>query len=184
MTKNIKLEKYWWLFKTKKAADYFIERYENELDTWEAILSEYIRKATLSTRKKVWKVNWKDLADRIFSEYDRLYYADDYWFVRCFTSWVRLPRFEAECWHYRSRDYLKYRFDIINCHPQTHLDNVILKWNYRNYHKNMVAEYWEETEEKLWNDKELVDYNQERYEEHILERYKFIQKRKKELLTK
>ena len=41
----------------------------------------------------------------------------------------------------------------------------------------------EEIEEMLWNDKELVDYNQARYEEHILERYEFIQQKKAKLIT-
>lgn len=45
----------------------------------------------------------------------------------------------------------------------------------------MVAEYGEEIEEKLWNDKELVDYNQERYEEHILDWYEFIKHKKLQL---
>ena len=183
MVKNIKLEKYWWLFKTKKAVDYFQECYKDIYEKRVEIFREYIPKAAGNTWKKVWKVSRKDLADRVFSEYVRLFYADDYWYVRCFTSWVRLFRDKAQCWHYRSRDYLKYRFDIRNCHPQTQTDNVILSWNYRNYHKNMVAEYGEEIEEMLWNDKELVDYNQARYEEHILERYEFIQQKKAKLIT-
>ena len=179
----IKLEKYTNIFKTKKALDYFLERYEQELEIRYAIFGEYIPRAAKYTKKKVWKVNRRDLADRVFSDYVRLYYADDYWYVRCFTSWVRLLWNEAENWHYRSRDYLKYRFDITNCHPQCHRDNVILNWNYRNYHKNMVAEYWEEIEEKLWNDKELVDYNQARYEANILNRYTFIQEKKAKLIA-
>lgn len=180
----IKLEKYWGIFKTKKALDYFMERYENKIDTRYRIFWEYIPRAAKYTKKKVWKVNWKDLADRVFSDYVRLFYADDYWYVRCFTSWVRMLRNESENWHYRSRDYLKYRFDIRNCHPQCHRDNVILNWNYRDYHKNMIAEYGEEVEEKLWNDKELVDYDQERYETHILEWYAYIQRKKAQLIIK
>lgn len=179
----IKLEKYWGIFKTKKALDYFMERHHKiTIETRYKIFWEYIPKAAKCQRKKVWKVNWRDLADRVFSEYVRLYYADDYWYVRCFTSWVRLFRTDAQCWHYRSRDYLKYRFDIRNCHPQSQRDNVILSWNYRDYHKNMIAEYGEEVEEKLWNDKELVDYDQERYETHILEWYLFIQLKKSSLI--
>ena len=181
--RKLNLEKYWGIFKTKKALDYFLERYKDQLDTRYAIFWEYIPKAAANTRKKVWKVNRKDLADRVFSEYVRLFYADDYGYVRCFTSWVRLFRTVAQCWHYRTRDYLKYRFDIRNCHPQSQLDNVTLKWNYRNYHKNMVAEYGEEIEEQLRNDKELVDYDQARYEANILNRYAFIQQKRANLIT-
>lgn len=183
MAKNINLEKYWWLFKTKKAVVFFTEEYKDIYDTRIKIFREYIPKAAAYTWKKVWKINRRDLADRVFSEYVRLFYADEYGYVRCFTSWVRLFRTVAQCWHYRSRDCLKYRFDIRNCHPQSQLDNVTLKWNYRNYHKNMVAEYGEELEEKLRNDKELVDYNQARYEANILNRYKFIQQKKANLIT-
>ena len=181
--RKLNLEKYWGIFKTKKALDYFKERYEQELDIRYAIFGEYIPRAAKYWKKKVWKVNRKDLADRVFSDYVRLYYADDYWYVKCFTSGFKLPRYEAQNWHYRSRDYLKYRFDIRNCHPQTLHDNLHLNWNYRNYHKNMIAEYWEEIEEQLWNDRELVDYDQERYEIHILERYRFILEKKAKLTT-
>lgn len=177
----VNFKKYWWLFKTNKALDYFLERYEAELETRSDLFFYYVPKAAKYWKKKIWKVSRKDLADRVFSEFVRLYYSDPQWYVRCFTSWVKLPRYEAENWHYRDRWCLKYRFDIINCHPQTHLDNVILKGNYRNYHKNMVAEYGEEIEEKIRNDKELVDYNQERYEEHILDWYEFIQHKKMQL---
>lgn len=47
----------------------------------------------------------------------------------------------------------------------------------------MIAEYGEEVEEQLRNDKELVDYDQERYETHILERYKFMLDKKAKLTT-
>jgi len=45
----------------------------------------------------------------------------------------------------------------------------------------MIAEYGEEVEEKLRNDKELVDRNQKRYESNIRDRYKFIQEKKAKL---
>lgn len=45
----------------------------------------------------------------------------------------------------------------------------------------MIAEYGEEVEEMLRNDKELVDRNQERYESNIRDRYKFIQEKKAKL---
>jgi hypothetical protein len=47
----------------------------------------------------------------------------------------------------------------------------------------MIAEYGEEVEEQLRNDKELVDYNQARYEANILNRYTFIQEKKAKLIT-
>jgi len=50
----IKLEKYTNIFKTKKALDYFLETYEDQLDTRYEIFWEYIPKAAANTRKKVW----------------------------------------------------------------------------------------------------------------------------------
>ena len=47
----------------------------------------------------------------------------------------------------------------------------------------MIAEYGDEVEEQLRNDKELVDYNQARYEANILNRYAFIQQKKAKLTT-
>ena len=47
----------------------------------------------------------------------------------------------------------------------------------------MIAEYGEEVEEQLRNDKELMDYNQARYEANILNRYAFVQEKKAKLTT-
>ena len=41
-------------------------------------------------------MTWKDIADRVFSEYCRLYYADDYGYVKCITSGVNAVKNNAD----------------------------------------------------------------------------------------
>ena len=50
----------------------------------------------------------------------------------------------------------------------------MLSGNYRNYYLYMVERYGEEVERKLRTDKESVKYKQDWYEEHIMERWKYI----------
>lgn len=143
------------------------------------ILKEYWHK----THKPQGSVTWKDLADRVFSEYCRLYYADDEWYVNCITSWIRMFWTEAQCWHFISRWVLKYRYDINNCFPQSYAENCILSGNYKVYTIKMIQMFGQEKVEEVINDKELVNLSQSWYEEHIVERYQFITK-KKEMIEK
>lgn len=155
------------LWKTKKAT-------ENIDPILLTIVKEY--------RKKTWKVqskvSWRDIADRVFSEYCRLYYADDYWYVTCITSGVRMFWKDSQCWHFVSRWVLKYRYDINNCHPQSYAENVMLSGNYKVYTLVMIKMYWQEYVEYIVNDKDLRKYNQKDYEDMIIEWYKFIQEKK------
>jgi hypothetical protein len=134
-------------------------------------------------RKKTWKkqdkVTWKDIADRVFSEYCRLYWADDYGYVKCITSGVKLFWKDSQCWHFVSRWVLKYRYDINNCHPQSYAENVMLSGNYKVYTLVMIEMYWLEYVQYIVNDKGLRKYSQKDYEDMIIERYKFIVKKKK-----
>ena len=162
------ITKYTSLWKTKKAMS------EVKAEEWERILKYYWPK----TWKKVWKITWKALADRVFSEYCRLYYADSNWYVKCITSGVKMFWKDSQCWHFISRGVLKYRFDILNCYPQSYRDNVELSWNYKVYTLVMIDKLGREKVEEMINDKETVDYNQKWYEEHIKERYIFITQKK------
>ena len=166
-TKIIDLTKYKSLWKTKKAT----ENIEPILLT---IVKEY--------RKKTWKVQAKvtrkDIADRVFSEYCRLYYADDYGYVKCITSGVRMFWKDSQCWHFISRWVLKYRYDILNCYPQSYAENVMLSWNYKVYTLRMIDMLWKEQVEYMINDKDLWKYNQKEYEDMIIEWYKFIVQKK------
>lgn len=169
MAKGIDLTKYKSLWKTKKALDTV------NAEDWQDILKYYWPK----TWKPIGKITWKALADRVFSEYCRLFYADDKWYVTCITSGVRMFWKDSQCWHFISRWVLKYRYDIQNCYPQSYAENVMLSWNYKVYTLRMIDMLGKEKVEEMINDKELRTYNQIEYEEMIMERYKFIVEKKK-----
>lgn len=173
MAKSIDLSKYKSLWKTKKALE------QAKPEKWQEILRYYWPK----TWKKNDKITWKALADRVFSEYCRLYYADDYGYVRCITSGVKMFWTKAQCWHFISRAVMRYRYDILNCYPQSYAENVMLSWNYKVYTLKMIDMLGRKKVEYMLNDKSTVDYWQERYEKMIQKRYKFITE-KKELISK
>lgn len=156
-------------FKTKKAGELFIE--ENKED--------------LSERKEIFKIykwkNWKELADRVFSQYIRLMNADIRWNCICITCGKLLNRRDIQNWHYVSRWNMKYRYSVLNCHPQCYGCNVILSWNYRNYKKYMDKLVGPKQEEIMWNDKEVVKYNQSWYEQNILYRFREIKQKLHEI---
>lgn len=165
----IDLTKYKSLWKTKKATETV------NSEDWQDILRYYWPK----TWKPIAKITWKALADRVFSEYCRLYYADDYWYVTCITSWVRMFWTDAQCWHFISRWVLKYRYDINNCFPQSYAENCILSGNYKVYTIQMIKMFGIEHVQNMINDKQLWNYNQKEYEDMIIEWYKFILEKKK-----
>ena len=168
MAKTIDLSKYKSLWKTKKALELVKPEQRQE------ILRYYWPK----TWKPIGKITWKSLADRVFSEYCRLYYADNEWYVKCITSWVKMYWTKAQCWHFISRWVMKYRYDILNCYPQSYAENVMLSWNYKVYTLRMIDMLWKEKVEEMVNDKEIVEYKQWWYEENIQEWYKFIKEKK------
>lgn len=167
------ITKYTSLWKTKKAME------QVKVEDREEILKYYWPK----TWKKVSKITWKALADRVFSEYCRLYYADEYGYVRCITSGVKMFWDKSQCWHYISRAVMKYRYDILNCYPQSYRENVELSWNYKVYTLVMIDMLGREQVEYMINDTDLWSYSQKEYEDMIQEWYKFI-KEKKELISK
>ena len=167
----IDLSKYKSLWKTKKALE------QAKPEKWQEILRYYWPKVW----KPVAKISWKLLADRVFSEYCRLYYADDYGYVKCITSGVKMFWTKAQCWHFISRAVMRYRYDILNCYPQSYRDNVELSWNYKVYTLKMIDMLGRKKVEYMLNDKSTVDYWQERYEKMIQKRYKFITDKKEQI---
>ena len=168
MAKTIDLSKYKSLWKTKKALE--LVKAEDR--------KEILRYYWPKTKKPIWKITRKALADRVFSEYCRLYYADSNWYVKCITSGVKMFWTQAQCWHFISRWVMKYRYDIKNCYPQSYRDNVELSWNYKVYTLRMIDMLWKEKVEEMVNDNETVNLNQKRYEENIQKRYTFIVEKK------
>ena len=169
--KQIDLSKYKSLWKTKKALGLVKPEQRQE------ILKYYWPK----TWKPIAKITRKALADRVFSEYCRLYYADSNWYVKCITSGVKMFWTKAQCWHFISRWVNKYRYDIKNCYPQSYRDNVELSWNYKVYTLKMIDMLGRKKVEYMLNDKSTVDYWQERYEKMIQKRYKFITEKKEQI---
>lgn len=178
MAKDIDLSKYTNLFKTKKVLN---EMPEEEKEYWKEILRYYWPKINKPISKKSRKL----LADRVFSEYDRLYYADNQGYVKCITSWIKMKRNDkrCQCWHFVKRNKEKYRYDILNCYPQCYRDNVELEWNYPIYTIRMIEKFWKEKVEQMRNDGETVEHGMVRYQNSIKERYEYI-KQKKEQISK
>lgn len=167
--KNINyLSKFKNLFQTKKALNLFVN--EEDIILWVEILKYYYPK----TWKKQNRVSWVDISDRVFSEYIRLTNTNSDWFWMCITCWTKLHWTELQCWHYRNRWVYKYRFDVDNCNPQCYVCNVVLNWNYRNYHIYMVKKHWKEKENCIWTDKTLISIKIWQYQEWIKSWYSEI----------
>lgn len=151
-----------WLFKTRKAREYFEEERESKMNIWNEIWRRY----------KDWN-NWKDLADRVYSEYIRLKKSKN-WICTCITCWWKHDWKQIQNWHFITRWILTYRFDEDNCRPQCMRCNVYLNWNYQRYTLKMLEMFWKEKVLEMMNNKKDVEYKQWRYEQHIMERYKEI----------
>ena len=174
-TKKVKLPKlecFKKLWKTKKALEC-----EDHKELWQHILKEYWTKCC----KPQWSITWKDLADRVFSEYVRLHYADKDGMCICVTCNTKLPRKQIQNGHFVSRGVMKYRFDIRNCHPQCYKCNCLLNWNYKPYTVYMVKEYWMDVVLIMIWDRTLKEYKQYEYEEMIIQWYKEIQEMKRKI---
>ncbi len=169
LEKNKKyLSKFNNLFKTNKALDLFME--ERDSEVWVEILKYYSSK----NKKVQSRLSWKDVADDVFSEYVRLKSADSKWMSKCVTCWVVAHWSKLQNWHYKSRWWTKYRFDMDNCHPQCFACNIAWGWNYRNYHIYMVNRYWEEMERRIWEDVSSMTIKDWQYQDLIEERYKTV----------
>lgn len=119
-------------------------------------LEYFLEKVVPDYYEKMKTISTIDFADRVFSEYVRLTHANKEGYVQCVTCGKRFHRTEIQNGHYKKRNRYKYRYDIINCHPQCYACNVRLEWNYRNYCIYMQNTYGVETESKIWNDQDLV----------------------------
>lgn len=63
-------------------------------------------------------------ADKYFSRYIRLKYADDNGMCKCCTSGKRFHWKQIHCGHFQSRRYISTRYDEQNCAPQSPYDNT------------------------------------------------------------
>lgn len=152
------------LWKTKKAT-------ENIDITLLMAVKDYWTK----THKPQWNVTWKDLADRVFSEYIRLKNADKDWMCTCVTCWAKMKWTDIQNWHFITRWNMMYRFSTANCNCQCYKCNCILNGNYQQYTMYMINKYWIQTVRRMLDDKRIKNIKQYEYEEIIIWWYKEIQ---------
>lgn len=110
------------------------------------------KKAVKPTRSKLVKK-----ADKLFSIYTRLHYADKNGYVRCFTCWKRFKRDDRNmnCWHFISRKCFPLRWNLNNARPQCFMPcNSKLQGNWEPvlFRINLVEEIWEEKVQELENE--------------------------------
>lgn len=63
-------------------------------------------------------------ADKYFSRFIRLKYADENGYCICITSGKRFFWKDIHCGHFQSRRYMATRYDALNCAPQSAYDNT------------------------------------------------------------
>lgn len=156
------------LWSTKKAMEWVCS--SSDVERWYKLLKIYYPK----TWKRKNKVNWRELSHRVFSDYVRLYNADDEWYCRCITCWDRIYWRYIQAWHFIKRSVSKYTFDILNVYPQCMGCNCMLGWNYIIYTLNMVDKLWLEKVKDMVYDKQSYSITQAWYEENLLEWFDFI----------
>ena len=79
--------------------------------------------------------------DTVFSQYIRLFYADEFGNAACVTCGTVRPWKEQQNGHYESRGHLPTRWLVDNCHVQDVACNVFKKGNYTEYAIYMVNRY-------------------------------------------
>ena len=111
-------------------------------------------------------------ADNIFSKYIRLRDADKHWVVKCPLCWARMPRKQSQNMHFIKRACWLYRFDETNCHAGCYRCNVKLHWNYIEYTRYMIAEYWLDYVDKMRKESKKIHKEPKLYDyENIIETY-------------
>lgn len=83
-------------------------------------------------------------ADKWFSEYIRLRYANGLGYVECFTCSKRGYWKEFDCGHYIKRQFTLTRFNEINCQVQCKYCNMYLQGNDAKFRANLVSLYGED----------------------------------------
>ncbi len=96
-------------------------------------------------------------ADKLFSIYTRIHYADRDGYVRCYTCWKKLRWDDPQmnCWHFISRKCIPLRWNKNNARPQCFMPcNSKLAWNWEPvlFRINLVEEIGEEEVQKLENE--------------------------------
>lgn len=102
--------------------------------------------------------------DRLFSIFIRLHFADNDWYVRCFTCWkkMKLNDPECSCGHWISRTVQFLRWNINNARPQCMWrcnSKLSGNWEPLIFRKQLVRELGESEVENMEN--EYITYRQD-----------------------
>jgi hypothetical protein len=81
------------------------------------------------------------MADRAFSNYIRLKYADENGMIECFTCGERRSIKEMDCGHYVSRQHKSLRWDERNAHPQCWACNRFNEGRKDEYALRLIKKY-------------------------------------------
>ena len=87
--------------------------------------------------------------DTIFSQFIRLYYADQHQNVKCFTCDNKIHWKGIQNGHFQSRRFMSTRFHINNCRPQCYACNIGLSGNQYIYGVNLDKEKGEGTADSM-----------------------------------
>ena len=124
------------------------------------------------------KMNLKSLCDRVYSDKIRFTKSID-WICKCITCWKSYRWDDTQQWgiqngHYKSRAWLKYRFDDDNCRPQCWACNCAKNGNYPVYREVIERKFGEERERRVFFDKEVVSIPAWKYVEMIIDYYWYL----------
>jgi hypothetical protein len=91
----------------------------------------------------------KKKLDAIFSQFIRLFYADENGFVKCYTCGAIHHWTKIQNGHLFSRARLATRYDLMNCRPQCCGCNVMAHGNYQVYFPKIIKEIGQSEFEQL-----------------------------------
>ena len=94
--------------------------------------------------------------DRIFSEYIRKKYADEWGMSRCYTCDAQKHWKELQNGHYISRAHMAGRWESQNCRPQCVSCNIFKNGNYTEYAARLVRDLGPDELERLNGLKKMV----------------------------
>lgn len=87
--------------------------------------------------------------DTIFSQFIRLYYADQHQNVKCFTCDNKIHWKGIQNGHFQSRRFMSTRFHVNNCRPQCYACNIGLSGNQYIYGINLDKQAGEGTADSM-----------------------------------
>ena len=97
--------------------------------------------------------------DKLFSQYIRHSYADDYGNVECYTCGVVKPIKQMQNGHMQSRKHTSTRWHLNNCRPQCVKCNIYSEGEKIRFYRRLCSEIGEEEVEEIIQ----LSYKTEKY---------------------